>query len=364
MGKKNVLILTFHFAKNYGALLQAYALSTIIKNLGFNVKFIDYCAGRFTTNSRWNFRGIIDIIYFLKLGRFVKKYFPLTKRYNSLQELNKDCPPADFYVVGSDQVWNLELVTKKHFDVYMLDFVPDQSPKIAYAASFGKDNWNNYDYLSRKLKRFSAISLRESTGIKICSKAGINSAVQVLDPSLLLTDYRSLMTESCIQRTLVCFFLETVPATFYELAKNIAKDLHLKVVILNRTRPIKGCQNVPFPSVGKFLEYLYRSDFIITNSFHGTAFSINFNKNFIVLPTYIKTNSRISSLLEMAELQDHMFQDIQDAEKSKIWQRNINYKDVNKRLDKAREISLTFLRNSLCENIHGRMCWDTDQGNV
>ena len=364
MGEKNVLILTFHFAKNYGALLQAYALSTVIKNLGFNVKFIDYCAGRFTTNSRWNLRGLIDIIYFLKLGRFVKNYFSLTKRYNSLQELKKDCPPADFYVVGSDQVWNLELVSKKHFDVYMLDFVPDQSPKIAYAASFGKEKWDDYDYLKSKLKRFSAISVRESAGIKICSKAGIDNAVQMLDPSLLLTDYQSLMTESRIQRTLVCFFLETAPAAFYEFAKNIAKDLHLKVVILNRTRPIKGCQIVPFPSVGKFLEYLYRSDFIITNSFHGTAFSINFRKNFIVLPTYMKTNSRLSSLLEMTGLQHHMFENIKDAEKSKIWQQKINYKNVNKRLEEARKLSLAFLRNALCGNTHGEKSGDTEQKNL
>jgi hypothetical protein len=282
------------------------------------------------------------------------------KRFTSYESLRKTPPIGDVYLTGSDQVWNStynKCVDKAHF----LDFAPLGKTRIAYAASFGKDCLlaQEMDDIRSLLNKYSMISVRESSGAEIINSLGIPNAQLVLDPTLLLSSadwaQEFHFNKPAQKRYLLIYSVERdLDEIVYTVAKRIADALGLYIIFLTQAawkRSMRGChKELFFSKVIDFIRYLFYADFVVASSFHGTAFAINFNKQFVsVLPN--KYGGRQRSLLNLIGLNDRIIE--KKVEMNKII-KNINYANVNKILGQERIKSLAYfeaaLNHTFCKN--------------
>ena len=227
-------LLTIWHEKNYGAELQVYATVKILKELGHTVKLIDL---RLSDIKEQNFKG--------KIADFISKYSPENQkfnrfweriecdkiRYQSVKELQNNPPMADAYIVGSDQVWNPD-ITKKYANLFFLDFGADIIRRISYASSFGVESWQHNDCTDKVaslLQRFSYLSCRESSGVKILREVFHRQAEHVLDPTLLFSDYSEFVKSLHEQRTLVYYPLSK-DTELEDYSLNLALKLGLRAV--------------------------------------------------------------------------------------------------------------------------------------
>lgn len=360
-----ILIVTMHRGNNYGSALQVYALSEALKNLGHFPLILDYIPKRinfslilkkqikhfFETSSLRGKYGVLRAIMILiskkwLYDQFFRRNLNLTKKYYSVEELRKNCPMADVYMTGSDQVWNsfynggVELV-------FYLDFVPESSKKISYAASFGKNSLDTWEISETKrlLEKYSAISVRESTAIDILRGLGIANGHLVLDPTLLLSrkDWKSRIPKIKVkEKYLLIYSVEPNKTELIEYSKLIADRLDLKIYLVEW-----GFKK--FPRVDKMLScldpmvlmsYFSQAEFVVASSFHGTALSINMNKQFISIAPK-KFSTRAKSLLDLVQLTDRYFEeDAFSLEKAIV---PIDYGKVNQILSTQRNKSKSFL---------------------
>lgn len=344
---KNIALLTFHSSLNYGAVLQTYATCRILNELGGNVQLIDMRVDD-------GLRGasqLISIPAQWHFSRFKKKYYvPYTRRYRSWEELKSDPPQADLYLVGSDQVWNPE-ITKKQTRAFFLDFGPESIRRVAYASSFGTDHWYQHalqtEQIGRLLAKFDALSVRETSGMEICSRTFGLSATQVLDPTLLHQDYQEITGTLKPANTLVCFKFVQSDA-FDRAALLIADRMNLQGIMLGRMlKTNTGFKSVRQPSIRKWIQTIAQSELVITDSFHGMAFSILYNKNFIVLPSYPGRSGRIKSLLSLLDLESRFCNSVAALSASDTYTTPIDYESVNRRLNLLREQSLEYIRSAI-----------------
>lgn len=345
--KKSIALLTFHSAKNYGAVLQTYALCKFLEKNNFNVNIINLrpkeISGTLTLNP-------MSWVTYVKFNGFEKQFFKfLPNNYNSKNDLHYNPPKADYYIVGSDQVWNDE-ITKDFKYNYFFDFITQEAKLISYAASFGRTDVTFDDQEKNTLKylltRFHAISVRENSAISILkNNFGIDSKL-VLDPTLLLYDFSSLIRKVKNNNDLVAFKFNK-DDYFYKMLNQIGKELNLPITILDSTHPKRGMSIIPKPSVQLWIETLNNSSFVVTDSFHGVAFCIIFKKDFIVTPCNISRFTRIENLLKLLKLEDRIYYNYDDVLNSNKWKKNIDYEAVNEQLFKYRDISSKFLLESL-----------------
>jgi hypothetical protein len=358
---RKIGILTYHHPenRNYGAMLQLFALYTTIQNLGHESVVIQYDFFK-NINRRKKFKQKIKnwIIYHLSIRPFKKfsdQYLiNKTKKVdeNNISALNED---FDLFVVGSDQVWRYNYVPS--IKTFFLDFVSEKIPKVAYAASFGVDQWNEApknitEEISRLIKRFSSVSVRESSGLKICNNFGVNATL-VLDPVFLISIniYNSLIDKSeSIQsrRNYIAKMLLDSNDSVEEEIGRLAKNQKKRIVDLNGSSIpfIHGISKRKF-SISEWLSLIKNSDLVITDSYHCIAFSIIYNKNFIYLGNKDRGNTRLESLwillgINRQALQNPSFHDL--LGESKI---QINYDKVNTNLLEAKRNSMNFLKAAL-----------------
>jgi hypothetical protein len=345
--RKTVAVLTFHCAKNYGAVLQTYALCRVLQNRNFNVRIINLrptiITGSITLNPvRW-----LSLLRFKNFERNYFEYFPMG--YTNSQELKENPPVADYYIVGSDQVWNPEITRDFRFN-YFFDFVPEGKRLISYAASFGKSELNidenDRESIKKLLNRFDAVSVREDSGIKIAKEKFNIDAQQVIDPTLLLSDYSMLTGPLTNLNQIVCFKFNRNDK-FYETLRNIGKILELPVKVLLQVRLLKGFKADPAPSVMNWVQSIGNSSFVITDSFHAVAFSIIFQKNFIVIPANINRFTRVESLLKLLGLEDRIFYTYDEIINDKRWLKKIDYQPVVRKLESLRLSANCFLDQAL-----------------
>lgn len=343
-----VKILTFSKDTNLGANLQCYALSTVLKRWGLDVQIIDFQLSK----SKYSFPGNF-LVYIDSLLRalFRWRFYPsFTKKIKKADDLCADGNSDVVYIVGSDQVWNPD-ITKDRKLYYFFAFLPNCMKRIAYAASFGKAIWNKTsvdieieDYLSK----FSAIGVREESGVKICDEVFNVRAEAVLDPTLLLEDYDDIIgrKEGMENKELVIVkFVQN--EAFYDVCKHIAEELGLKPVLLNYKRYKRGFVFRPFVTVGSWLRSIRNSSFVVADSFHCMVFAIIFKRQFIVLPAYKDRTERITNLLLKLGLDDRLYPDIESVYCDNRWMDKIDYEKVYERLEKERIHSLSFLKNSI-----------------
>lgn len=344
---KTIAILTFHSAKSYGAVLQAFALCEILRSRGFKVRIINLrpplITGALSLNPvRW-----LSLVHFNNFERSYFKYFPTV--YRTSQELKENPPIADYYIVGSDQVWNTE-ITNEYQLSYFFDFVPEGKRLISYAASFGKSELiiedKDRDTIQKLLHRFSAVSVREDSAVNIAQKIFDIEAQQVLDPTLLLSDY-SILTGALVEKKQIVCFKFYRNQEFYETMRKVGLCLELPVYILNTSRPVKGMKIIPAPTVERWLTSIQGASLVVTDSFHGVAFCIIFQRNFIVIPANRARFTRIESLLRLLGLDSRIFYSYDEIINDKRWQEPVDYQTVTLKLEKYRALSINFLEQSL-----------------
>ncbi|MCK9217607.1 MAG: polysaccharide pyruvyl transferase family protein [Firmicutes bacterium] len=315
-------ILTFHWGTNYGGVLQAYALQTYLELLGYEVRIINYAPRSFrdnfwrcfiTKNPIVAYNNFMDFFKERAIAKFRKQHLKITERYFTPEDLMANTPNCDVYIVGSDQVWNPYGLASNQ-KIYFLPFLAQKTKKISYAASFGVSSYPNHLLIeiAPSLKQFHRISVRENSGLSILSTIGIEDALLMPDPTLLLNvdSYLKLIKKQSYGTQSKYFFyiLQDNQITInktYKYCKRkytVSSNLSLK----NRTNGIE-----------KWLSYFKYSDFIVTNSFHGVVFSIIFKKNFIAIPISGKhegMNDRIYTLLDTFKLRGRIIDEF-DAEK-------------------------------------------------
>lgn len=367
-------ILTHELKYNYGGILQNYALQQVLKKLGHEPVTIDYkqeiglttkiksLAKRFI--ARYIFRKNIKVkgwpsaeesnIIQQYTRRFVKKYITTTDRIK-LSELAKFKDNFDAIIVGSDQVWRPRYFGKQIYEMFLKSF-PDTIPKIAYAASFGVDYWEftgKQTAICRKLaQHFKAISVREASGIGLC-KTHLNAdAVHVLDPTMLLDkdDYIKLVKQEKTPspgKGIITYVLDKSPEKD-AIIQAVGKRLGLPTfsVMPKSTFAKSDCiDDCTFPPVTSWLRGFMDADFVVTDSFHGTVFSIIFNKPFITTGNKTRGNSRFDSLLKMFNLHGRLITSTETI--YKIIDTPIDWNTINTMIGSYRQKAINYLSNNL-----------------
>lgn len=345
-----------HTANNYGALLQYYALQEYLKGRGHDVFWIrsilpqsrirvflrhlkNYKSFRLIRNFYKCHSGFLD---------FQKKFLNVSYReYKGNKDLLIDCPSADFYITGSDQVWGSTL--KENY----LRFVKDSSKKIAYAASFGCDSLevNHAKVVMPWINEFKAISVREISGVNICEKFLGRRVVHLLDPTLLIdASHYPISSSSCNTVDLLyCYFLNVTNVNDLKIKeiRNLARSLgiSLRIASCQYSEIFFKREELVMPTPEQWLQNYRDAKYIITNTFHGTVFAIIFRKPFItIMQTGASSsqNGRIISLLSMLGLEDRILTD--DLSLCEAMLRPINWERVEKDLSLYQEKTNIFFK--------------------
>ena len=323
-----ICTITCHDVYNVGASLQAYALQTYLKSLGHDVKIIDYKPDYLSKHYRLDIvsnpkydKPFLKQAYLLaKLpGRlhmlprkkafdsFTAKYLDLTKRYTSNEELKKEPPEADAFLAGSDQIWN-PLFPNGKDPAFYLDFAL-HGIRASYAASFAVDEFPQElrEVTAQYLKRFDHIAVREKSGLSVLKTLGITNAVTVLDPVFLLDraqwEAMAEKPERCEAPYLLVYDFDNSPAVC-KLAGRIAAERGLHIYSVFKIPYAERCFSLCGPE--NFLGLVRGADFVLSNSFHATAFSVIFEREFAVVERTEKINTRMRDFTAMLGLSDHM----------------------------------------------------------
>lgn len=367
---KKVGIITQHRVVNYGSVLQTYALQEKIKELGYECEVIDYYPERFTPfgmlkrikNKGEKFkksflirtaaRVIIIPSYAVRFHiffKFLNRRINMTsKTYKTEEELERENFGYDIYCTGSDQVWNYGWNERIEYP-YFLAFAPETARKISYAASFGKSKLepDEISETRRLLERYDDISLRELSGVKIVDELGIKNSVNVLDPTLLLTgnDWRKISSGKYTSDKYILIYNLNRNPKIDSYAKELSNKAGLEVRYLSYQLHefYKNGKMFCNPQVEDFLALIDGAQYVITDSFHATAFSLNFNKEFVIVYPG-KYSTRLQSILEILGLTNRVAKNEKDMS---IVDFKIDYNRVNELLAAERTRSLTWLKNAL-----------------
>ena len=362
----DIKVITRHAPSNYGSLLQSIATVTILERLGHTCEIIDYIRDdehglkAVTTvldgKQGWNGNLLKKLAYIalrypeekraeMKFSRMRKKYLKLTGRCRTHEELKQ--LDADVFMTGSDQVWGPTL--NGHYDeAYFLSFVKDK-PKIAYAASFGRTEFTpaTLSEYKKMLSDYTGIAVRENSAVDLLAQMNIPCAGQVLDPTLLLTgeEWGKWIEKDVQGKYVLVYQLHNNPA-LSDYAVRFARHVGLPLYRVSPTfhQCRRGGKFVYLPGLGEFLSYIKNCTYFITDSFHGTAFALNFNRQFIEILPNNKTGSRNQSILQLTGLQDRI---VTDYDNLSISNRKIDYESVNAVLRCEREKSMSIMHD-LC----------------
>lgn len=368
---KTIGIITIHKVYNYGSILQAFALQTVCERLGFQVEIIDYrfpnafhFAKMECESHKKNVKAfILKLCYGLALYKqhraidcFVSQYLHLSERkYASPDELKASPPQYDIYMTGSDQVWNPRYCYGD--PSFLLHFVPAGRGKIAYAASIGNviAEKSIADEYKKLLAEYQAISVRELSSRFLLQKLIHKDVPVVLDPTLLLSpsEWAKLMRKPQQQeKYILCYYLN-YSFDPYPYVDQLTTYLHEQTgyKIVRIVRPPERLLNRKMNfrvglAVGDFLSLIAGASLVVTTSFHGTAFALNFSVPlFSVVAHRDGTDSRQISLLESVGLGARVLA-LGDPYPTKE-QLPCDYGAAQKKLELLRKDSLAFLKNSL-----------------
>ncbi len=344
--------MTFHAAHNYGSVLQAYALQQTIKEMGFENQIIDFRTER-QMDLYSVFTKRVGIMYFLKnmaklffytnlkqKGRefenFIREYLETTPcTYKTLEELEKaDFEDVACFIAGSDQIFN---PIPLDFDwAYYLPFVKNEK-KVCYAPSFGPLSSFGESVVTEKIQNhlssFRAVTVRDTAAADKLYSIGIEADV-VLDPTLLLNDkaWESLISPNPVYPGEYIFFYTLfADKEMIKMVKLLSKRLNLPVVVSNFSNQYDVCNGFEkqYSSGPKeFLNLIFNAKFVITSSFHGTAFSTIFHKEFLAIRG--GDDARISSLLNSIGLLGQTVQSTEDIITKQL--APIQYEKVDLRL--------------------------------
>lgn len=364
-----IAILTLPLYSNYGGILQCYALQTVLERMGYCTKVLSkpqygisyYWIYPLAVCKRLIKRYIlgkdVDIlrapheVIRKNTDRFIKQYI---NKYNCIDWTSGIANKFDAIVVGSDQVWRPEYSQPIEFS--FLSFLGDSKIKrISYAASFGVDECEYTEeqlkVCSSFLKKFDAVSVRETSGVKLCSDYfGVN-AVQMIDPTLLLSadDYRSLINNTTTRPSkgnMLIYMLDKTEEKI-NLVNRIATEKGLTPFWLdspderNEKSPLKERVKM---SVEQWLRSFDDAEFVFTDSFHGCVFSIIFRKQFLAIGNKERGLSRFLSLFKLFDLEERLiFSSVDYKENMPL----IEYNKIFDKLSTFQNQSMSYLKINL-----------------
>lgn len=372
-------ILTLPLNTNYGGILQAYALQTVLERMGHEVHVIEkkrhllsipiqkmpFCYGKRIVKNIIGRK--FPIFYEQKYNReqpiirqntdkFIKKYIHIAE-YDDFSDIKES--EYDAIVVGSDQVWRPKYFGLNQIENAYLKFAEGWNIKrIAYAASFGTDEWEytpkQTEECGRLLRMFDVVSVREDSAVNLCKKHFGVEAQHVLDPTMLLVkeDYIKLFEAADTPKSngnLLCYILDETEEK-KALIKHIAAE---KGLIPFNVKSISDDINSPLyeriqPPLEQWLRGFYDADFVITDSFHACVFSIIFNKPFIVYGNINRGLSRFISLLNMFGLTERIVNNQTDLKRLE----NINDDIFYVKWKDIKQNSYKILKENICSNFY------------
>ena len=372
-------ILTLPLHNNYGGILQAYALQIVLKRMGHDAMVIDKSreiklpilsfSRYFLYFKLLAHKVLVDrnttIFWDRKHNReykvmstytlpFIQKYikrFVASRDYSNIKQGNFDA-----FVVGSDQVWRPKYFGQNIISNAFLSFAKDWNVKrISYAASFGTEEWEYTEAQTSEckewIKRFNAVSVRESSAVQLCKEHLNVDALHVLDPTMLLsaTDYIQLFKEANTPKSsgsLMCYILDETEDK-QKVVSNVEEVLNLAAFSVNSKYEDL---NAPLeeriqPPVEAWLRGFYDGEFVVTDSFHACVFSILFEKPFVVYGNKDRGMARFHSLLSIFGLENRLV--TRSAEAQKVISVPIDWSLVNAKKKEWQEKSYNFLKNNL-----------------
>lgn len=377
---KKTGIITILNVNNYGAELQAFALHHKLKLMGYDNEIINYL---YYKNPEYKSEKLSQPLIKTSIKNSLKdlvlkwldkysafKYPEIAKKrkqrfddfhknntatspvYKSYSELYNAKLNYDNYIVGSDQVWNPNNGT--NMAPYYLTFAPENANKVSYASSFGIANVNQtyYPQYKKWINNLSHISTRESDGVDIIKNITGKDATHVVDPTLLLSknEWENLMVPYEAKEPYILFFIFKKNTYAEELAYKIQKKTGYKIIrVCKNEMPLESDDkilNIRDFGPLEFLGLYSGASIVLTTSFHGSIFSLIFEKPFYTItPASKNNNSRQESLMAVVNLKDRLLREGDDVDLDQV--NDINFEDVKKKLDKQIGISIEFLKNAL-----------------
>jgi len=389
MNKKTIGILTLQHSNNYGAMYQAYALSKYLENLGYDIFILDYEMTRDNASLSEYFTHPISFIQKLLsrkeqiVNQFVdkkssistidrkkgfinifddfrKNYLNITKEEYNYKKLLDNCPKADIYICGSDQIWAADFLFTS--PAFLLGFVPKNTKRVSYAASFGKNELEPYlkKIFTKYINKFDAISVREKSGIDIVEKISELDINHVVDPTLLLnkTDYSEIIDYSLVPDESYIFLYKLnqnkeLSDWMDECINNIAKKQNFSILAVSTNLVYSFDEKYKelYPTPGQLLGLIEKSSYTVTNSFHGTVFSIILQVKFLSFARDIykdKQNVRMEELLSKLNLESFYCEAFLNV--NEIYEKiskEYPYQNVFEKLEKMKNISENFIQKAL-----------------
>lgn len=356
---KKIGILTIHSNANPGSMLQAYALQQTVQRItgpAYQCDIINYMIPHlFWNRSSGNILPLRIMIYLYfhyanrKYLRFKRKYLSLSPskplKASDLKDISKKYSNI---IVGSDQIWNVK--SGAYWDPnYLLNWVDQDTRKVAYAASFGLDSLEDtYTPIFREaLPSYSALSVREYHGVDIIDKAIGIKPEWVLDPTLLIDkeEWKKMAIKPKEENYIFVYCINRSEET-ERVIRDIAKKRNLKILqcTVGLKSLMKDVKTVRFVSPEEWIGYILYAKFVVVSSFHGAAFSINLNKQFLVDAGDYR-QSRIKSILKLFSLESRLI--TKDTNNDTISDIDYQNSGVNQRLSEEREKSISFLKKNI-----------------
>lgn len=361
-------VITFHSAHNFGASLQTWALQRVLKNHGMEASVINYhpsviddlynpLKGKYGLEKKiaefkLRFQNPDSLKRYKKYTGFIRRNFNLLGDFSTYEELKEAKLDLDAYIVGSDQVWNSEHIGG--FDpAYFLDFVKPGPLKISYAASIGRDFLLPiyHEQIRKSLESFTAISVREKSAKEPVQNLTTKEVDVVLDPTLLLEreEYDAIKTMPNIKEKYIFVYMMEHNPEVVAFANKVSNATGLPIV---QRRPNKIFKNeiasCYTSDPGDFLGLIENAEYVITNSFHGTVFSIIYEKPFVSM-LHSNTGSRTVDLLKALKLESHLLYKPEEFEDFSMFEFKEPEK-VKRRIKELRRKSLVFLLDALGNN--------------
>lgn len=350
-------ILTQPLLSNYGGILQNYALQTILRRMEHEVYTFDLLKYTWKDWSIVYSKTIVKKIIGREakfpitptkkkqiekpLRKFVHKNIALTTRVRKITWDLVEKHNLDTLVVGSDQVWR-PIYNYSIEDMFFRFADGKEIKKVAYSASFGVDQWEFSPAQTKDCallaKKIDAISVRETSGVELCKKYLGVEATHTLDPTLLLTaeDYNTLCKHIQKREPFVFAYILDMDERKVAEIKSFAQAKGLPYFIKSADNDVKDSDSVEL-----WLSYFRDAEFVITDSFHGTAFAINYNKDFFVFGNPDRGNSRFDSLLSLFSLKHRMVETINSDIQP------INWEEVNQLHNNERMRCLEWLKKAI-----------------
>ncbi len=355
---KRIGILTFHYADNYGAVLQAYALQKTLNTFeGYEAEIINYVPVGYKLKPHE--KGKNALIRFWERRRKIEKFLREQCKITTVMLSSVQGNAYDYYCVGSDQVWNTQLPENVEYE-YFLPHLTDEAVRFSYAASVGIEMSKVQEEVFYKyIPKFSYISLREKEYIDSFASFTDTKCHHVLDPTMLLEkeDYEQLIDRKKeedlpYKKPYVLFFWYHIEDDLFrcvEFVNALARKYGLEVVhSVADAPPYMFCENggyMMYSGIEEFLSLVKHADFVVTNSYHGSIFAMQFERPFYM---FISTNrrSRLDNLVEMFGIEDRVVKGYMSPAQMNM---DIDFDKIKKIMREKKKTSMQYISEAIAD---------------